>query len=73
MDSRAWDLADRVFQECGLPITSRMDTEEFKKLIVSGTYEMKSECHLPSKDYKKISGFEKWFQKLFGYRVITMK
>ena len=73
VDSRAWDLADRVFQECGLPIRSRMDAEEFKKLILSGTYEMKSEVHLPSKDYKRISGFEKFFQTLFGYRVITMK
>ena len=62
-----------MFEECGLPITSRMDTEEFKKLIVSGTYEMKSERELPSKDYNRISGFEKWFQKLFGYNVITMK
>ena len=73
VDDRAWDLADRVFQECGLPIESRMEAEEFKKVIVSGTYEMKSERQLPSKDYKRIGGREKWFQTLFGYRMITMK
>ena len=72
VDSRAFDLADRVFLECGLPIRSRMEVEEFKNIIISGIYKMKSEQDSPSKDYKRISGFEKLFQTLFGYNMIAM-
>ena len=72
VDSRAFDLADRVFQECGLPIRSRMEVEDFKNIIISGIYKMKSEQDLPSKDYKQISKLEKFLQYVFGYQVITM-
>ena len=30
-DSRAFDLADMLFEECGLPIRSRMEAVEFKR------------------------------------------
>ena len=66
----ALDLSDLVFKECGLPIKSNMEVEEFRKLIVSGAYSMRSEHDWPSRDYKKIQGFEKWIFHAFGIRVL---
>ena len=66
----ALDLADMVFKECGLPISSDMAVEDFRKLIVSGTYSMKSEHEWPSRDYRQIHGFEKLIFHVFGIRVL---
>ena len=67
----ALDHADKVFAECGLPIKSDMEVEEFRKLIVSGTYSMKSEHDWPSRDYKKIQGLEKYLLDIVGIRVLS--
>lgn len=64
------DLADMVFTECGLPIKSNMEVDAFRKLILSGTYSMKSEHEWPSRDLKKIHGFEKLIFHVFGIRVL---
>ena len=66
----ALDLADRVFKECGLSISSDMAVEDFRKLIVSGTYSMKSEHEWPSGHYRKIHGLEKLIFHVFGIRVL---
>ena len=67
----ALDEADKVFAECGLPIKSDMEVEEFRNLIVSGTYSMKSEHDWPSRDFKKIRGFEKYLLDIMGIRVLS--
>ena len=67
----ALDQADKVFAECGLPIKSDMEVDEFRRLIVSGTYSMKSEHDWPSKDYKKIRGFQKFLLDILDIRVLS--
>ena len=67
----ALDQADKVFAECGLPIRSDMEVEEFRRLIVSGTYSMKSECAWPAKDFKKIQGFQKYLLDILDIRVLS--
>ena len=37
------DCADAMFVECRVPITCGMSTQEFRKFILTGTYEMLSE------------------------------
>ena len=66
----ALDQADIIFAECGLPIRNDMEVEEFRNLILSGTYSMKSEHYWPSKDFKKIQGFEKYLLDIMGIRVL---
>ena len=65
------DQADKVFAECGLPIKSDMEVEEFRRLIVSGTYSMKSEHDWPSKDFKKIRGFQNFLLDIMDIRILS--
>ena len=54
VDSVILDQADKVFAECGLPFMSRMSTAEFKNLVLTKTYTMRSEFDSPSKEYDKM-------------------
>ena len=47
--------ADKTFQECGLAISSRTTSEEFKKLILTGTYEMRTEYDPPHEIFLRIT------------------
>ena len=47
--------ADNVFRECGLAINSRTTSEEFKRLILEGTYEMRSKYDHPHKIFKRMT------------------
>ena len=67
----ALDKADKVFAECGLPMKSDMEVEEFRRLIASGTYSMKSEHAWPSKDFKKIRCFQKYLLDTLDIRVLS--
>ena len=54
VDFEFFKPADKLFKECGLPISSRTTSEEFKNLILSGTYEMKTEYDPPREIHKRI-------------------
>ena len=47
--------ADKTFQECGLTISSRTTTEEFRRLILTGTYQMRTEYDPPHEIFKTIT------------------
>ena len=47
--------ADKTFVECGLSISSRTTTEEFKKLILEGNYVMKTEYDHPHEIFKRMT------------------
>ena len=47
--------ADKTFVECGLSISSRTTSEEFKKLILEGKYEMKTEYDHPQEIFKRMT------------------
>ena len=47
--------ADKTFRECGLPISSRTTTEDFKRLILTGTYEMRTEYDPPHEIFKRMT------------------
>ena len=47
--------ADKTFQECGLAISSRTTSEEFRRLILKGTYEMRTEYDPPHEIFKRIT------------------
>ena len=64
------DMADKVFVECGLPIKSNMNTEEFRNIILSGTYTMRSEQGYPSIKYENINFLEKFLLDVLGIRAL---
>ena len=47
--------ADKTFVECGLPMSSSTTSEEFKKLILEGKYEMKIEYDHPHHIFKRMT------------------
>ena len=54
VDFEFFKPADNLFEECGLSISSRTTSEEFKNLILSGTYEMMTEYDPPCEIHKRI-------------------
>ena len=60
---------DKFFKECGLPISIRTTSEEFKNLILRGTYKMKTEYDPPCKIYKRILAGS----KQMGYLEVVRK
>ena len=55
LDNEMLTPADKTFAECGLPIGSRTTSEEFKKLILEGNYEMKTEYDHPHNIFKRMT------------------
>ena len=55
VDHEMLTTADKTFVECGLPISSRTTSEEFKKLILEGTYQMKNEYDDPHDIFKRMT------------------
>ena len=47
--------ADKTFEECGLAIRSRTTSVEFKRLILEGTYEMRTEYDRPREIFKRMT------------------
>ena len=53
-------LVPQVFSECGLTIQSRMGVAEFKEIVLSGSYAMRTELDSPDKKgYKRMGLFPK--------------
>ena len=53
-------LVPQVFSECGLTIQSRMGVAEFKEIVLSGSYAMRTELDSPDKkSYKRMGLFPK--------------